>query len=29
MLGLGVAVDYSLFMVQRFREELKRSAWRR
>jgi len=24
MLGLGVAIDYSLFMVQRFREELKR-----
>ena len=23
MLGLGVAIDYSLFMVQRFREELK------
>lgn len=24
MLGLGVAIDYSLFMVQRFREELRR-----
>ncbi|HEV3311500.1 MAG TPA: MMPL family transporter, partial [Chloroflexota bacterium] len=25
MLGLGVAIDYSLFMVQRFREELEHS----
>ena len=25
MLGLGIAIDYSLFMVQRFREELRRS----
>lgn len=28
MLGLGVAIDYSLFMVQRFREELRRSESR-
>jgi RND superfamily putative drug exporter len=26
MLGLGVAIDYSLFMVQRFREELGHSS---
>ena len=26
LIGLGVAIDYSLFVVNRFREELRRGA---
>ena len=29
MLGLALAIDYSLFMVSRFREELRRAGRRR